>query len=310
MAMMRNKVQNKSRKWIIVLVVVVIVAGAGLALINVGGIVTNARKIHVVAAENFWGNIASQIGGNQVTVTSIISNPNVDPHLYESDARDAIDVATAGVVIENGLGYDDFMDKLIAASGSSSREVLTASRILGVTGEDANPHLWYNVPQVPLVAARIAEAYETKDPGSRAQFERNLATFDKSLQPILDATSQIKQQYAGEPVAYTERVPGYLLDNTGLRNETPSGFASAVEDGVDPSPSATYEMDSLLEDRRVRVLLYNAQTVSLVTEQVRHLAEENHIPVVAVTETMPTGASYQSWQLDQIKALENALGGK
>lgn len=307
---MRNKAQNKSRKWVIALVIVVLAAVVGLALTNIGGIVMNARKIHVVAAENFWGNIASQIGGNQVAVTSIISNPNVDPHLYESDARDAIDVATAGVVIENGLGYDDFMDKLIAASGSSSREVLSASRILGVSGEDANPHLWYNVPQVPLVAARIAEAYEAKDPGSRAQFERNLATFDKSLQPILDATSQIKQQYAGYPVAYTERVPGYLLANAGLRNETPSAFASAVEDGVDPSPESTYEMDLLLEDRRVRVLLYNAQTVSAVTQQVRHLAQENRIPVVAVTETMPTSASYQSWQLGQIKALETALGGK
>lgn len=306
--MARQRQNRISMKWAIPIVVVLAAAGVGLALVNVGGIVSNGRKVHLVAAENFWGNIAQQIGGNQVSVISIITNPNVDPHLYESDARDAIEVASANIVIENGLGYDDFMDKLLAASPASGRQVLTASKILGVTGADANPHLWYDVSRVPTVAAQIESALANKDAKSADTFAANLKTFDNSLEPILESTAQIKRQFGGDPVAYTERVPGYLLANAGLKNVTPVGFASAVEDGVDPSPADTYEMDALIRSRRIRVLLYNAQTVSPVTQQVRQLARENNIPVVPVTETMPLGDSYQSWQLSQVQSLEEALG--
>jgi zinc/manganese transport system substrate-binding protein len=214
-------------------------------------------------------------------------------------------------VITNGLGYDDFMDKLLSASPSNHRQVLSVAKILDVTGQDANPHLWYNTPEVPKVAAQLEAALVAKDPADKAMFETNLQKFDASIQPILDTIADIKAKYAGVPVAYTERVPGYLLDNAGLDVATPPGFASAIEDGNDPSPADTLAMDNLMTNRGVRVLLYNAQTTSPVTQHVRDLAKAAGISVIGVTETMPAGEkTYQSWQLDQVQALEKALSGK
>jgi zinc/manganese transport system substrate-binding protein len=267
-------------------------------------------KLHVVAGENFWGNITAQIGGGHIDVTSIISNPNTDPHLYESDAHDAAAIATANIVVENGVGYDDFMDKLMAASPNSQRAVVSAAQVLDVTGNDPNPHLWYNTPKVPKVAAAIAAKLAAADPAHRADYQRNLQQFDASLQPINSVVAEIATKYPGAPVAYTERVPGYLLANADLSVQTPVGFASAVEDGNDPSPADTEAMDSLMTNHRIKVLLYNAQVTSSVTQHVRSLAQQAGIPVIGVTETLPAGQStYQSWQLDQAKALLTALGG-
>jgi len=306
--MSRSKNETQFRRWTrFVILALIVVAVASLGLIKIGSYVGDSRAVRVVAAENFWGNIAQQIGGNQVGVTSVITNPNADPHLYESDAHDAIAVADANVVIENGLGYDDFMNKLVSASPNSSRQIVQVASVLKVTGQEANPHLWYDTPQIPIVAAQMAAVFATKDPAKSALFTSNLRVFDASLEPIIELLAKIKQEYAGTPVAYTERVPGYLLANAGLIVKTPVGFSSAIEDGVDPSPADTYDMDRLLKDRKVRVLLYNAQTVSPVTQQVRQLARQENIPVVAVTETMPAGDSYQSWQLDQLQSLEHAL---
>ena len=291
--------------------VVVLLSGLAFAVMSPHGIVAGSSTVRVVAAENFWGNIAAQIGGHKVKVTSIISDPNADPHLYESDAHDAIAIATANIVITNGLGYDDFMNKLLSASPNSQRQVLTAANVLGVTGINPNPHLWYNTPKVPEMAAAMESAMAKQDPTDKAEFEKNLATFDASLKPITEAIAQIKLKYGGEPVAYTERVPGYLLGNAGLDVVTPPGFASSIEDGVDPSPSDTAAMDNLMTSHGVKVLLYNAQTVSPVTQHVRDLAVANGIPVIGVTETLPAGeASYQSWQFDQANALQRALSGE
>lgn len=267
-------------------------------------------KVQVVAAENFWGNITSQIGGSHAQVTSIITNPNADPHLYESDAHDAFAVASANVVIENGVGYDDFMDKLLAASPNKSRKVVSAQKVLNVTGSDPNPHLWYDTPRVPEVAAAIEQQLAAVDPKDAGYYRQNLKTFDASLQPLLNTEAEIKQKYAGAPVAYTERVPGYLLANADLSVKTPPGFASAIEDGNEPSPADTEAMDNLMTDHGIKVLLYNAQTVSAVTEQVKNLARQAGIPVIGVTETLPANEpTFQSWQLDQAHALLVALGG-
>jgi zinc/manganese transport system substrate-binding protein len=271
---------------------------------------SDSQKLQIVAAENFWGNIVSQIGGNHVQVTSIISDPNTDPHLYESDAHDALALSKAKIVVENGLGYDDFVDKLLAASPNNQRQVLSAQKILNITGDNPNPHLWYDVPKVPQVADAIEQAMATKDPANKSVYAANLQAFKNSLQPVLDTINEIKTKYPNAPVAYTERVPGYLLASAGLAVKTPVGFASAIEDGNDPSPSDTATMDSLMTNKTAHVLLYNAQATSAVTQHVRDLANQNGIPVVGVTETLPASEkTYQSWQLDQAKALLQALGG-
>ena len=267
-------------------------------------------KIQVVAAENFWGNIAAQIGGNEVDVTSIITDPSADPHLYESDARDASAVGNAQLVIENGLGYDDFIDKLLNAHSAKGRATLSAEKILKVTGPDPNPHLWYDTPRIKDMAAAIELRLTVLDPVHQSIYQHNLAQFEASLQPLLDLEATIKQKYVGTPVAYTERVPGYLLGLTGLNVKTPDGFARAIEDGNDPSPADTTAMDALITTHGIKVLLYNSQATSPAAQHARDLAQQSGIPVIGVTETLPKGESkFQGWQLDQAKALLAALGG-
>ena len=270
---------------------------------------TGSRVVHVVAGENFWGNITAQLGGKHVAVTSIISDPTADPHLYESDPHDAGELATANLVIVNGLGYDDFMGKLLAASSSNGRRVLTVAKVLHVTGSNPNPHLWYDVPRVPVVAAAITAALSREDPTDAKTFRANLARFNASLKPVLDTIAQIKTQHPGAPVAYTERVPGYLLTAAGLTVKTPEGFAGAIEAGNEPSPADTQTMDTAVSNHQIKALLYNAQATSPVTKHVQQLARQAGIPIVPVTETLPPSEpSYQAWQLHQTQALLDALG--
>lgn len=268
----------------------------------------DSGAIQVIAAENFWGNIASQIGGNRVRVTSIINDPTADPHLYESNAHDAAALASAAIVIENGLGYDDFIDKLLAASPKSNRQVLSVEKILNITDDNANPHAWYDIPKIHSVAEAIETGLIAQAPDSEAYFKNRLHNFNNSLQPILNTIAQIRRNYQGAPVAYTERVPQYLLNAAGLKDKTPSGFAIAIEDGNSPSPADSLAMDNLITEHQVKVLLYNAQATSPVTQHVRDLAKYTGIPIVAITETLPANEpTYQSWQLDQAKALLRAL---
>lgn len=296
----------KAKRIAAILVLIVLVIGVGAVVINKKSN-SSTSGLQVVAAENFWGNIASQLGGSHVHVTSIITDPNADPHLYESNAGNAAAVSSASVVIVNGEGYDDFMSKLLGGSKNNNRVVLTAQQILGAE-DGANPHLWYNIPRVSEVASKITDSYIAKDPSHKADYQHNLATFDQSLQPLLATINQIKQKYPGAPVAYTEPVPGYLLSAAGLSVKTPEGFAKSIEDGDDPSPADTTTMDDLMTNKAIRVLLYNSQATSPVTEHAKDLAKQAGIPVIGVTETLPTNEkTYQSWQADQLKQLENAL---
>ena len=266
--------------------------------------------VRVVAGENFWGNIAAQIGGRHVRVTSILTSPTADPHLYESDVSTAVAVAEAGLVIENGAGYDDFVTQLLGATSHPGRVVVSVQDVLGATGPDVNPHFWYDIPRVPQVARAIEAALARLEPRYARAFAAGLAAFDASLRPIEAVIGQIRRRFPAAPVAYTERVPGYLLAAAGLRVLTPPGFAAAIEDGTDPSPDDTVVMDGLFTGHRVKVLLYNAQVVSAVTQHVQALARSSHIPVVGVTETMPPAyRSYQAWQLAQAEAIRRALGG-
>ncbi len=294
--------------------VTAVLLGGGCGSLPSGGATgTGANRpgvIAVVAAENVWGDIASQIGGDRAAVTSIIKEPGADPHLYETSTRDAAAVDKARVVIRNGLSYDDFVDKLLAASVHPERAVVSIDTVLGARGDQANPHLWYQIPRLAEVADAISSALAQAEPAGAAAFRANAERFDASLQPVLAVISTIKARYVGSPVAYTERVPGYLLDAAGLSVTSPEAFARAVESGNDPSPRAVQQMEALLRAKAVKVLLCNSQATSPVTDHIRALARQYGVPVVGVSETIPSNEqSFQSWQLHQATALLQALGG-
>ena len=287
-------------------VVGTLAAGFGLAVKS--GRMVEAGKLQVVAGENFWGDIAGQIGGDRVQVTSVISDPSADPHLYESDARAAAAVAGARLVIVNGLGYDDFMTKLLATDAAGDRDVVTAATVAGV-GSGANPHLWYNPDYAAAVALEIEVRLAEADPTGAAVYAANRQKFDASLDAVRGVLARVKAKYGGAPVAYTEPVPAYLLAAAGLSVKTPASFARAVEDGNDPSPADALAMDKLMTTRAVKVLLYNSQATSAVTQHVQDLARQSGVPVVGVSETMPAGGvNYQTWQLNQATAILSALG--
>ena len=295
------------------LVVVLAVAIVALALAGCGS-VSGAQgspggRVEVVAGEDFWGDIAAQIGGARVQVTSLISDPNGDPHLYQSSAAGAAAVARAGVVIENGAGYDDFMGQLLSAAGGHP-VVVTVQKVLHEQGADVNPHFWYDVPRVPLVAQAIERALAAADPSGATTYQAGLRRFDASLRPVLAVIAAIKKGYAGQPVAYTERVPGYLLADAGLRVVTPPGFATAIEDGNEPSAADQQAMQTLVADHAMRLLLTNTQATSAATQHIGDLARRAGIPVIGVSETLPSNdPSYQAWQLRQARAILAALGG-
>jgi zinc/manganese transport system substrate-binding protein len=270
---------------------------------------SSGRTINVVAGENFWGNIIAQIGGAHVKVTSIISDPNTDPHEYESDTHDAAALAKANFVLENGLGYDDFMDKLLSVSSSSHRDVLSVQKILNITGDKPNPHVWYDTARLPEVAKAEAAALTKIDPTDGPTFAANEQAFDASLTPILAVISQIKATYAGTKIAYTERVPAYLTDAAGLILGVPASFAQSVEDGSDPTPSDTAAFDAAITNKTVKVLLYNGQVVNSQTTKIKAVAQTSGVPIVGVSETLPnTDKTFQAWQLRQAQELQSALG--
>jgi zinc/manganese transport system substrate-binding protein len=264
--------------------------------------------LDVVASTNVYGDIARQIGGSHVHVTSILSNPNADPHLFEPRTASGLAVATASVAIQNGVGYDDFMTKLEHAAPNSKRRVLTIADVLGVHGHDANPHLWYDVPKLPAIAHSIATVLSQADPAHASAYARGARTFIASLRPLDREVASIRRLHAGDPVAYTEPVPGYLLNAAGLRNLAPGGFTRAIEDGSEPAPQDVAAMSDLFSKHEVKVLLYNNQTVSPITSRVREEAHAAGVPVIGVSETLPSQRTFQRWQLEQARALARALG--
>ncbi|HEY2869529.1 MAG TPA: zinc ABC transporter substrate-binding protein [Gaiellales bacterium] len=287
-----------------------VLAAGGVALAATGASDGPARdgRVSVVAAENAYGSIAAQIGGRHVTVRSILNDPAADPHLFTADTTTGLAVARAALVIQNGAGYDSFMGKLESAAPSSGRIVVTVADVLGVHGAGANPHLWYDVPQLGRVAGAIAAGLERADPRHRDAYRAGLRRFERRLAPLRREVAAMRVRDGGAPVAYTEPVPGYLLAAAGLRNLTPPGFSRAIEDGSEPTAAAVADMTGLLAGHRVRALLLNTQAVSPITARIRSAAEGAGIPVVGVTETLPAGETFQAWQLRQARALARALG--
>jgi zinc/manganese transport system substrate-binding protein len=289
------------------IVLVSITAAALLAGCGSGG--SAHRGLAVVASTNVYGDIAQQIGGPHVRVTSILTSPDADPHLFEPGTANGLAVATAAVVIQNGAGYDAFMTKLENAAPSSKRRVLTVADMLDVTGRNANPHVWYDVTQLPQIAYWIAAVFAQADPPHAAAYQRGAKRFVSSLAPLDRAVAAIRRAHSRAPVAYTEPVPGYLLTAAGLRNISPSSFTRAIQNGTEPPPQAVATMTDLLLHRRVKVLLYNSQAVSPITARIRDAAKSAGVPVVGVTETLPAHRTFQQWQLEQVRALARALGG-
>jgi zinc/manganese transport system substrate-binding protein len=286
---------------------IIALAACGLLLAGCGGGAEAGSGLAVVAAEDVYGDIAQQIGGAHVQVTSILSDPNADPHLFEPGSSNGLAVATARVVIQNGLGYDAFMTKLENAAPNAKRSVLTVADVLGIDGRNANPHLWYDVPALGRVAGAISAALERADPAHRSAYRAGLARFDASLAPLRREVAHIDKSFGGAAVAYTEPVPGYLIEAAGLKNLAPSSFTRAIEDGTEPPPQAVAAMNALISGQRVKVLLYNSQAVSPITSRVRTAAATAHIPVVGVTETLPLHRTFQQWQLAQARQLAAAL---
>jgi zinc/manganese transport system substrate-binding protein len=250
--------------------------------------------------------VLHQLGGSKLKIYSFLSDPTADPHQYESNASNAKAVADSKLVIENGLGYDSFMDKLMKASPRSDRVVINVQQLAGAKEGD-NVHLWYDPTVMPKVATAASDALGKLDPANASTYSANLATFTASLSPVNDEVASLKQRYAGAPIAFTEPVFGYMSDAIGLSVKSPKEFMKAVEEGNDPPSQAVAEEQDLITKHQVKVLMYNSQTVTKVTSNVKDLATRNGVPIVGVSETAPPGKTFQDWQLSTLKELDGAL---
>jgi len=271
-----------------------------------GSTTPSSSTINVVAAENFYGDIAKQVGGSYVSVTSIISNPNVDPHEYESSVKTAIQVSQAQLVIENGGGYDDWMDKLLSGSPNPNRITVNAFNIAPIKLPE-NEHVWYSVDNAATIAQAIATNLEKLDPSHKATFEQNLQSFKQSLQPIQQKIAAMKAKYSGTPVGLTETIYLYQTVPLDLNVLTPFAFQKAMAEGNEPPADTVVTAENQITHHQIKILIYNEQTITPSTTKLENDARAQHIPVVPVSETMPPGKTYQMWMLDQLNVLEQAL---
>jgi zinc/manganese transport system substrate-binding protein len=279
------------------------VAGCGSAAASAG-----RGQILAVGAENEYANVISQIGGKYVAAIAIESNPNTDPHTFEASPSIAHTVASARLVVQNGVGYDTFMNKIEDASSSSSRKVIDVQTLLGLPDSTANPHLWYLPRTMPAVASALVKALSAIQPTHASYFAANARRFDASLQPWYRALKQFAARYPRTPVATTEPVGDYMLQAAGTVNMTPFQFQADTMNGVDPAPQDVTLQDGLFSGHRVKAFLYNQQVTDSLTESFLAKARQYGIPVVGVYETMPTpGYDYQSWMLAEVKALQRAV---
>jgi zinc/manganese transport system substrate-binding protein len=267
-------------------------------------------QVTIVASTNVWGNIAAQIGGNRVAVTSLISDPSQDPHTFQPSGRDELAVSRADIVIENGGGYDDFLGQMVDSVGHRATVVNAVEAAASVPSVDPdNEHIWLNTDAVVAVASRIADAIAERDGAHRQAFRDATTAFDHSLKPIRAVLATIADRDAGTPIAVTEPLPLYLAAAAGLTNIAPEKFTEAMEEGIDVSPSDLSEVLRLFTDHRVRVLMYNEQSASGQAEQVLAAARENGIPVLPLTELLPSGESYQRWMTSMVDQLAELLPG-
>jgi zinc/manganese transport system substrate-binding protein len=265
-------------------------------------------KIVAVGAENQYADVISQVGGEYVQASAIMSNPSTDPHSFEASIAVAREVGNAQLVVQNGLGYDSFMDSIESATPASGRRVINVQHLLNLPDSTPNPHLWYDPTTMPRVADAVAASLSAIQPAHRAYFEANAAAFTASLGRLTAAIASFRSAYAGVPVATTEPVADYLLTAAGADNLTPWTFQADVMNGVDPSPQNVAVQRALFTGHKVGVFVYNQQVTDTLTQSFITLAEQNHIPVVGVYETMPEpGYDYQTWMLTTVQDLRKAV---
>jgi zinc/manganese transport system substrate-binding protein len=268
-------------------------------------------KVVAVGAENEYANVIGQVGGQYVQVSAIMSNPNTDPHTFEASASVAREVSAAQLVVQNGVGYDTFMNTIENAAPSSSRKVIVVQDLLGLPTDTPNPHLWYKPSTMPAVADAIAADLAAIQPAHASYFKANAAAFIASLAAWDNAIAAFKATYPDTPVATTEPVADYMLQAAGADNLTPFAFQADIMNGTDPSAQDVAVERSLFTQHEVKVFLYNQQVTDSLTESFIALAQENGVPVVGVYETMPVpGYDYQSWMLAEVQALQKAVADK
>jgi zinc/manganese transport system substrate-binding protein len=266
-------------------------------------------KIVAVGAENEYANVISQIGGRYVAASAIESNPNTDPHTFEASPSIAEAVGSAELVVQNGLGYDTFMNRIEAAASNSKRRVIDVQQLLGLPDSTANPHLWYSPKTMPAVAAAVGRGLSALDPAHAAYFRARVRRFEASLTPWLHALKAFAKRHPSVPVATTEPVADYMLHAAGARIRTPWSLQADIMNGVDPAPQDVSIQNQLLSGHKVKVLLYNQQVTDTLTQTFLSAARSARVPIVGVYETMPIGFSYQSWMLAELHALESAVAG-
>jgi len=266
-----------------------------------------ADPVKVVAAENFYGDMASQIGGANVAVTSILAKPDDDPHLFEASPATAKALSDAKIVIANGVDYDPWMEKLLGASKAPGRKAIVVGALVGRKAGD-NPHLWYDPTYMKAAAKALVADLVAADPAHKADYEQGEARFIGSLKPLDDKLATMRRSYAGQPVTASEPVFGYQAKLIGLdvHNEK---YALAVMNNAEPTPSQVAAFENDLKGRHVKVMLYNAQASEPAVAKLVQMAKDNGIPIVGVSETEPPNSTYQDWMMGQLNALDKALAG-
>jgi zinc/manganese transport system substrate-binding protein len=269
------------------------------------GFAATPNPVGIVAAENFYGDIAGQVAGPEMPVTSILINPDQDPHLFEASPSVARLVADAAIVIQNGADYDPWMTRLLANARSPHRQVIVVADLVHRSA-GANPHLWYDPPTMPALASALAAALSSRDPTHARDYGERLRSVLASLQALSASVDALRAQFSGTPVTATEPVFGYMAAALGLkmRNER---FQFAIMNGTEPRASDVAAFDNDLRGHAVHLLLYNSQTSAASTRRLIRIAQESQIPVVGVTETQPPGKTYQQWMLDELDAVAQAL---
>jgi zinc/manganese transport system substrate-binding protein len=275
------------------------------ALLAAPALARAAAPIAVVAAENFYGDVARQIGGPEAAVTSILSNPDQDPHLFEASPSVARDLAGARIVIYSGIDYDPWMAKLLRAVAGRDRIAIDVAALTGHKPRD-NPHIWYAPATMPALAKRLAAELEKLDPAHVTAYRRRLARFERSLQPIDAKIAALRRHLAGVPATATEPVFGYMLAALGMESHN-QRFQLAVMNNTEPSAGDVAAFEDDLRQHRVRLLVYNSQASDAVARRMVAIAKAAHVPVIAVTETEPPGLDYQGWIMRELDAVDRAL---
>jgi zinc/manganese transport system substrate-binding protein len=267
----------------------------------------STATITAIGAENEYASVISQVGGKYVSASSIMSNPNTDPHTFEASPAVAKEIGQAKLVVQNGVGYDDWANTMENAAPADGRDVIDVQQLLKLPDGTPNPHLWYQPSTMPAVANAVARDLAQIDPPHASYYQANAAPFVKSLIAWTQALAAFKSAHGATPVATTEPVADYMLQAAGTDNLTPWTFQADIMNGTDPTPQDVATQKALFTQHKVKVFLYNQQVTDSLTDSYIKLAHDNGIPVVGVYETMPTGYTYQSWMLAEVSALSKAV---